>query len=178
MNIDPSQTASQSDVLDVARAQAMQHALGHDPSIQSGDPLPPFFHQLYFWQPQPASSLGRDGHPKVGGLVPDMGLPRRMWAGGSLMFDRPLVVSSQATRISRCESATRKQGRTGPLAFVTMRHEVWQNDALCLTEWQDLVYRKILIWTRHVQRLQWPIRTRRSAWKWPLMPPCCFAIPR
>ena len=142
MNIDPSQTASQSDVLDVARAQAMQYALGHDPSIQSGDPLPPFFHQLYFWQPQPASSLGRDGHPKVGGLVPDMGLPRRMWAGGSLMFDRPLVVSSQATRISRCESATRKQGCTGPLAFVTMRHEVWQNDALCLTEWQDLVYRE------------------------------------
>lgn len=142
MNFDPSQTTSQSDVLDVARAQAMQIALGHDASIQAGDPLPPFFHQLYFWQPQPPSDLGRDGHPKVGGLVPDMGLPRRMWAGGSLMFDRPLVASSPATRISRCEKATRKQGRTGPLAFVTLRHEIWQNDRLCLTEWQDLVYRE------------------------------------
>jgi 3-methylfumaryl-CoA hydratase len=142
MIFDLSQTTSQSDVLDVARSQAMQIALGHDPSLQDGDPLPPFFHQLYFWNPQPPNALGRDGHPKVGGLVPDMGLPRRMWAGGRLMFDHPLVVSSSATRVSRCESVTRKQGRTGSLAFVTLHHEIWQNDTLCLTEWQDLVYRE------------------------------------
>ncbi len=91
MNFDPTKTTSQSDVLDVARAQVMQVALGHAPSIQAGDPLPPFFHQLYFWQPQPPSALGRDGHPTVGGIVPDTGLPRRMWAGGSLMFDHPIL---------------------------------------------------------------------------------------
>ena len=142
MNFDPTKTTSQSDVLDVARAQAMQVALGHAPSIQAGDPLPPFFHQLYFWQPQPPSALGRDGHPTVGGIVPDTGLPRRMWAGGSLMFDHPILVASPAMRVTCCESATRKQGRSGPLAFVTQRHEVWQNEKLCLTEWQDLVYRE------------------------------------
>jgi 3-methylfumaryl-CoA hydratase len=141
MIFDPSKTTSQSDVLDVDRAQAMQIALGHTPSIQAGDPLLPFFHQLYFWQPQPPNQLGRDGHPKVGGVIPDMGLPRRMWAGGSLMFDKPLVASTSAMRVSRCENAIHKQGRTGPLGFVTLRHEIWQNDRLCLTEWQDLVYR-------------------------------------
>lgn len=142
MNFDLNQTTFQSDVLDVARAQAMQIALGQHPSIDAGDPLPPFFHQLYFWDPQPPSGLGRDGHPKVGGLVPDMGLPRRMWAGGRLVFAAPVIAGHPATRVSCCESATRKQGRTGQLAFVTLRHEVWQNEQLCLTEWQDLVYRE------------------------------------
>lgn len=142
MIVDPMRTISQSDVLDVARAQAMQIALGSEPTIRSDDPLPPFFHQLYFWTPQAATELGRDGHPKVGGLIPDMGLPRRMWAGGRLAFHAPICVGCTASRVSRCESASHKQGRTGPLAFVTLRHEVWQNEQLCLTEWQDLVYRE------------------------------------
>ena len=131
----------QSDVLDPARAQAMQVALGRAPELQAGDPLPPFFHQLYFWAPQPPATLGRDGHPKVGGLIPDMGLPRRMWAGGRLRFDAPLLAGVPAERRSVCEAAVRKKGRTGPLAFVTLRHEIWQHGALCLREWQDLVYR-------------------------------------
>lgn len=142
MNFDPTQTTSQSDEMDVARAQAMEIALGQKPALQSGDPLPPFFHQLYFWQPQPPDALGRDGHPKVGGLVPDMGLPRRMWAGGRLAFDQPLIAGRPAKRVSSCEAATHKNGRTGPLAFVTLRHEIWQNDQRCVTEWQDLVYRQ------------------------------------
>jgi|TARA_B110000902_G_scaffold208646_1_gene238115 3-methylfumaryl-CoA hydratase len=58
------------------------------------------------------------------------------------MFDHPILVASPAKRVTFCESATRKQGRTGPLAFVTLLHEVWQNEKLCLTEWQDLVYRE------------------------------------
>ena len=142
MQDDLSNTVRQSDVLDPARAQAMQVALGQAVTLGPGDPLPPFFHQLYFWTPVPASGLGRDGHPRVGGLIPDMGLPRRMWAGGRLRFERPVVLGVEATRVSVCEAATRKEGRTGPLAFVTLRHEVWQGGALCLTEWQDLVYRE------------------------------------
>ncbi len=131
----------QTDVLDPARACALQIALGQDASVTAGSPLPPFFHQLYFWSPQPPARLGRDGHPKVGGLIPDLGLPRRMWAGGRLNFHAPLIAGTQAERRSVCESTTTKTGRSGPLGFVTLRHEIWQGDALCLTEWQDLVYR-------------------------------------
>ena len=137
----PIQT-SQSDVMDNARATAMQAALGLRPTISAGDALPPFFHQLYFWDPQPPQGLGRDGHPQVGGLIPDMGLPRRMWAGGRLQFHTPLRTGIEAVKISQCESVTRKDGRTGPLAFVTMRHDIHQNGVLCLSEWQDLVYRE------------------------------------
>lgn len=134
-------TSSQNDALDPGRAVALQVALGQEPDIAVGDPLPPFFHQLYFWEPRPPSELGRDGHPKVGGLIPDMGLPRRMWASGRLAFHATLRAGVPATRKTCCESHKRKEGRSGPLGFVTLRHEIFQDDDHCLTEWQHLVYR-------------------------------------
>jgi 3-methylfumaryl-CoA hydratase len=127
------------DVLDPARAEALAAVLGlpFDPAA----PLPPFAHQVYFWNVRPAAGLGRDGHPKLGGLVPELGLPRRMWAGGRLEFHAPLHLGRPAEKVSVRETVTRKEGRTGPLAFVTLRHEIRQDGRLAVTEWQDLVYR-------------------------------------
>lgn len=136
------QSISQSDLMDPARAQAFLAALGRDGNIATGDPLPPFFHQLYFWTPQPPGKLGRDGHPKVGGLIPDLGLPRRMWGGGRLRFEAPLRAGIPAEGVSRCEASRATEGRTGPLGFVTLRHDIRQEGRLCLTEWQDLIYRE------------------------------------
>ncbi|MCK0126180.1 MaoC family dehydratase N-terminal domain-containing protein [Gelidibacter sp. F2691] len=130
------------DQLDPARASALLVALGTTDTLKAGDPMPPFFHQLYFWDAQPPSRLGRDGHPKVGGLIPDMGLPRRMWAGGRLSFTSPLLVGEAAEKRSFVEATAHKTGRTGPLAFVTLRHEIWQAGQLAVTEHQDLVYRE------------------------------------
>ncbi len=129
------------DPLDPARAQALQASLGLPATLGPGDALPPFFHQIYFWTPRPAEDLGRDGHPKVGGLIPDMGLPRRMWAGGRLAFHAPLLAGSPATKTSRVETAQHKTGRSGRLGFVTLRHEIAQAGQPRITEWQDLVYR-------------------------------------
>ena len=135
-------THCQSDVLDPARAAALLATLGRDEGPGAGDPLPPFFHHIYFWDARPPGALGRDGHPKVGGLIPDLGLPRRMWAGGRLEFNVPLRLGLSAEKRSICERVEEKTGRTGPLGFVTLRHEYWQEGHLCLTEWQDLVYRE------------------------------------
>ncbi|WP_136441995.1 FAS1-like dehydratase domain-containing protein [Pacificoceanicola onchidii] len=133
----------QIDPLDPARARALQAALGLDPNINVGSTLPPFFHQIYFWDPQPSEALGRDGHPAVGqGLFPSLGLPRRMWAGGALTFHAPLRAGVAAEKVSSVESVVKKEGRTGPLGFVTLRHEIRQAGGLCVTEMQDLVYRE------------------------------------
>ena len=121
---DPKQTIS--DMIDPARGRAMQASLGQIPDLGAGDALPPFFHQLYFWEPQTPEMLGRDGHPKVGGVIPDMGLPRRMWAGGRLEFHAPLRAGEPAKRLTYKENSERKTGRSGPLGFVALRHEIWQ----------------------------------------------------
>ncbi len=142
MQTAPTETTRQNDMLDPARAAALQVALGGAATLGQGDALPPFFHQLYFWQPQPPDALGRDGHPRVGGLIPDLGLPRRMWAGGRLQFHAPVRLGVMAEKVAVCESVTSKTGRTGPLGFVTLRHEIWQDGRKCIAEWQDLVYRQ------------------------------------
>lgn len=130
------------DRMDPARASALFAALDLGPAPGAGDPLPPFFHHLYFWDAQPPAQLGRDGHPKRGGLIPDMGLPRRMWAGGRLAFHAPLLAGVEAEKQSILEASEQKTGRSGPLGFVTLRHEIRQEGVLKLTEWQDLVYRE------------------------------------
>lgn len=129
-------------VIDPARASALQAALGMDQTIESGSTLPPFFHHIYFWDPQPPENLGRDGHPALGGFVPDMGLPRRMWAAGRLLFHAPMRAGIKAEKTAQIESVTRKDGKSGPLAFVRIRHDIRQRGATVLSEWQDLVYRE------------------------------------
>ena len=134
------QTAT--DPMDIGRAQALAATLGDMTPIAVGDPLPLFAHHIYFWDAQPPSALGRDGHPAKGGFIPDLGLPRRMWAAGKLQFHRPLLAGIRAERTSTIESITRKSGRSGPLAFVRVRHDIKQRMTLALTEYQDLVYRE------------------------------------
>lgn len=142
MHDQSTRSQTQSDPFDLARAHALQATLGEQPSLQIGDPLPPFAHQIYFWDPQPPRNLGRDGHPATGSFITDMGLPKRMWAAGKLTFHRPLLAGIRAERTSTIEDVTRKQGRSGPLGFVTIRHDIKQRGALALSEWQQLVYRQ------------------------------------
>ena len=124
------------DILDPARVSALAATLG----LSEAHPRP-FWHQIYFWDAQPAAALGADGHPKTGSLIPDMGLPRRMWAGGRLRFHATPQIGQVAEKSTTLARADRKQGRTGALGLVTLRHEITQGDRLLVTEEQDLIYR-------------------------------------
>ncbi|MFO1396717.1 MAG: MaoC family dehydratase N-terminal domain-containing protein [Burkholderiales bacterium] len=110
----------------------------------AGTPLPPLWHWLYFLPLYRQSEIGPDGHAKRGGFLPPVPLPRRMWAGSQFTFHRPLRVGDAITRLSTIESVTEKSGRTGPLVFVKVRHEVRRTDEpeLALTEFHDIVYRE------------------------------------
>ncbi len=132
-----------SDRLDPARAAALHATLALPGAApMAGDPLPPFWHYLYFWEALSPENLGRDGHPRPGGFIPDTGLPRRMWAGGALAFLSPVLLGQTATRTSTIADVSRKSGRTGPLALVTLGHEIHQDGRLCIRETQNLIYRE------------------------------------
>jgi 3-methylfumaryl-CoA hydratase len=106
-----------------------------------GDPLPPLWHWLYFLDPVPAGALGADGHTLRGGFLPPVPLPRRMWAGSRFEFRRPLRIGEAATRESVIHDVTHKQGRSGELVFVTVRHAISGPDGPAIEEAHDIVFR-------------------------------------
>jgi 3-methylfumaryl-CoA hydratase len=113
----------------------------NDPPPRRGDPLPLLWHWLYFLPIHRQSDLGIDGHARLGGFLPPIPLPRRMYAGGSITIHQPLAVGDEVSRHSRIVDVAYKEGRTGPLVFVKVRHEISRRTTLALVEEQDLVYR-------------------------------------
>jgi 3-methylfumaryl-CoA hydratase len=111
-------------------------------SSDEGAAVPPGWHWLYFLEAKSASELGTDGHPKKGGFLPPVPLPRRMWAGGRLTFMRPLKVGEAVTRQSEILSVEPKSGRSGHLVFVTVRQTVQAAGETAVVEEQDIVYRE------------------------------------
>jgi 3-methylfumaryl-CoA hydratase len=112
-----------------------------DPEPAPGDGVPPLAHWLYFLPTHRQSELGPDGHARRGGFLPPVPLPRRMWAGSRLEFLRPLTVGTEATRTSTIKDVVVKEGRSGTLVFVTVRHEISDREGLVLSDEHDIVYR-------------------------------------
>ena len=129
------------DTASPAPAQALAATLDNPSGTAPGDPLPALWHWLYFLTACPTAELGPDGHPPKGDFLPPVDLPRRMWAGSRLQFVAPLRIAQAMTRRSVIQDITVKQGHSGPLCFVLVRHEVSSGKQLCLVEEQDIVYR-------------------------------------
>jgi 3-methylfumaryl-CoA hydratase len=113
-----------------------------DPEPKGGTAVPPLWHWLYFLPLSPMSEVGADGHPKRGGFLPPVPLPRRMFGGGRFEFGHPLKIGETISRTSRITAVTGKAGRSGTLVFVTVRHEIANSSGVALTEEHDIVYRE------------------------------------
>jgi 3-methylfumaryl-CoA hydratase len=137
------QTETLSDTVTAAPVRALSATLDReDADPVTGTPLPELWHWLYFLPTARQSGLGPDGHPQRGGFLPPVPLPRRMWAGGRLLWHQQVLqVGDAITRTSRIESVTHKAGRSGDLVFVLVKHEVRNAQGLALSEEHDIVYR-------------------------------------
>jgi 3-methylfumaryl-CoA hydratase len=133
------------DTLHATPLAALTATLDHPAQAwPAGAALPPLWHWLYFLPLHRHSDIGPDGHARRGGFLPPVPLPRRMWAGGQFEFRRPLREGEAVSRTSTIDSVQRKDGRTGPLVFVKVRHEIraaGEADA-ALVEFHDIVYRE------------------------------------
>ena len=105
-------------------------------------PVPPGV----FWCLAPeivgAGDLGGDGHPRLGLFLPDLPFERRMWAGGEVVLHGAFAPGDAVTKTSVIESIAFKEGSTGPLCFVAVRHTYAVGDRVVVTERQDIVYRQ------------------------------------
>lgn len=137
-------TESHDDLVTAAPLRGLSATLDRDDARQQeGSAVPPLWHWLYFLPQAPQHQIGADGHPRRGGFLPPVPLPRRMWAGGSLQWnlDNPLVVGDAAEKRSKILSVNHKSGRSGDLLFVQVQHEFHNARGLSLTEIHDIVYR-------------------------------------
>ncbi len=155
-------TQGASTVVDPWPAAALTAALGRDDPPGRGEPLPPFWHQLYARPVVAAARTGPDGHERLGEFLPAVPDARRMWAGGRLTLHGPLRVGDRLTRTSTVRSITPKQGRQGPLVFVIVEHRLETEHGLALVEEQDLVYRQGGGLAGEPPRREVPGRWRRS----------------
>ena len=104
--------------------------------------VPPLWHWMLFQHWVPPEQTGADGHPRRGGFLPALaGLSRRMWAGGRVGFLAPLHVGEAVTRVTTVQSIVEKEGGSGQLIFVTLRHDIAGPRGPVVLEEQDLVYR-------------------------------------
>lgn len=121
-------------------ADAMAGPLDRPDRPRDGGPLPLPWHWLHFLETPGRSQIGPDGHPRKGGFLPPVPLARRMWAAGDLRIHKPLIIGHPARRISQVTDVGLKDGKSGPRVFVTLHHEILQ-DEVCLSEEQTIVYR-------------------------------------
>jgi hydroxyacyl-ACP dehydratase HTD2-like protein with hotdog domain len=114
-----------------------------DDTLASTDVLPPLWHWLLFQEWASPAQLGLDGHPKRGGFLPPLPeLTRRVWGGGRVEFGARLRLGERVLRTSVIQRIDEKNGKSGRLVVVTVRHELVGGSGLCVREEQDLVYRE------------------------------------
>ena len=115
----------------------------NDAEPAPGSAAPLLAHWIYFLPYTPLNEVGPDGHPRRGGFMPPVPLPRRMWAGSRLEFIKPLRVGSSVTRRSTIGDVQEKSGRSGALVFVRVDHEVTDETGVVLRDSHDIVYRDV-----------------------------------
>ncbi|WP_319530160.1 MaoC family dehydratase N-terminal domain-containing protein [uncultured Cohaesibacter sp.] len=131
-----------SELLTLTLLERLNATLDRGAGMTPDLPVPLLTHHCLCQPVAPTASLGTDGHPARGGFLPPVPLPRRMWAGGEIEFHAPMVAGDIITRHSVVEDVVVKEGRSGTLCFVTVRHRYSNIETDCITERQDIVYRE------------------------------------
>ena len=123
-------------------AAALAATLDRDDEYGPGAALPPLWHWAYFHELHKTSELADNGHVRLGDFMPPVPLPRRMYAGGRLWFKGALRIGETARRTSTIADLKTKQGESGVLVFLLVRHEFAGPGGAAVIEEQDVVYRE------------------------------------
>ena len=134
-------TETAEDIASPAPLAGLAALLDHETLPWRAGEVPPLGHWLYFLNRAPQSQIDVDGHPKRGGFLPPIALPRRMWAGSRLEFLAPIAIGAAITRRSTIAAVEAKSGASGEMVFLTVHHEIESAAGLAIREEQDIVFR-------------------------------------
>jgi 3-methylfumaryl-CoA hydratase len=107
-----------------------------------GEPIPPGWHIGYFLSMAPTATLAADGLPRSRGVLPEMPLPRRMYAGTRLTFHAPILVGDRLRRETELTDLAVREGATGTLIITTQTRRIFSPRGLALAEDYDTVFRE------------------------------------
>ncbi len=85
--------------------------------------LPPAWEGIFFPFAVPLADLRPDGTPARDGVIPEIDLPRRMYAGETTEFFRPVRIGDEVTQTTSLGQVVEKNGSSGRLMFVDIERE-------------------------------------------------------
>lgn len=88
-----------------------------------GAVLPAGWEGVLFGFAVPLADLRPDGTPARDGIIPEIDLPRRMYAGETTEFLRPVRIGDAVVQTTRLGSVVEKDGSRGRLVFVDVERE-------------------------------------------------------
>lgn len=109
----------------VKRLAAMLDLDSH--SFANGDFLPRGWHFFMLAGETRKSELRSDGFPGLGVQLPDLGLPRLLLGGRTVAYHSDIEIGSEVERTSFVKNITEKTTHSGPIAIVTIQHELRTN---------------------------------------------------
>ena len=131
------------DEIGVTAVRRIASMLDLDPEgFRAGTPLPPHWFSMFFADIARQSRIGPDGHPEKGVFLPPIPLPRRMGAGRRVRISGQLVAAQPATRTAEVAAITPKQGRSGRICILTMRHTIETAGRVVAVDEFDAIYRE------------------------------------
>lgn len=93
-------------------------------SFSEGDILPKGWHFFMFAGETKKSELRADGFPGLGVPIPDLGLPRLLLGGRTVSYLEDIIIGSVLEKTSFVKSIVEKTTNSGPMAIVTLQHEL------------------------------------------------------
>lgn len=123
----------------IRRVAAM---LDLDPQLFSnGNILPKGWHFFMLAGETRKSALRKDGFPGLGVQIPGLGLPRILLGGRTVTYSGDIRIGSEVEKTSFIKSITEKTTDSGPMAIVTIQHELRPitESVPCITETQTYI---------------------------------------
>ena len=106
----------------VARRLIEQFEVTLDGQLYNDVPTPLGIHWCLGPELEPSGNLGLDGHVKLGGMLPPIRYPRRMWAGGELQISDIFQPGDVVDKTSMVTDIQNKSCSSGQLCFLTITH--------------------------------------------------------
>ncbi|WP_439548925.1 hypothetical protein [Falsiroseomonas sp.] len=126
----PKTGVSRTETCSLAVVRRVAAMLGLNPDAwREGDPLPRGWQFILLGADTPRAALREDGFPGLGVPLPDLGLPRLLIGGRNVWFLGEIPIGASLRRDSRIDAILRKETAKGPMAFVTVAHDLYLRGA-------------------------------------------------